>query len=72
VLPLLGAVVAAAALAGAAVFTVSEAACPHPGRYVQDGVSLQVVGGCYNRADLPPTAVPAEAQGDGHNAQSRP
>ena len=71
VLPLLGAVVAAAALAGAAVFTVSQAACPDPGRYVQEGVSLKVVGGCYSRDQLPPTA-PVEAQGAGHGAQSRP
>jgi hypothetical protein len=72
VLPLLGAVVAAAALAGAAAFTVSQAACPDPGHYVQDGVSLQVVGGCYSRGELPGTAAPVEAQGTGHNAQSRP
>ena len=45
VLPLLGAVVAAVALAGAAVFTVSQAACPNPGHYVQQGVALHLVGG---------------------------
>lgn len=72
VLPLLGAVVAAAALAGAAVFTVSQATCPDPGRYVQEGVSsLKVVGGCYTRDQLPASA-PVEAQGAGHGAQSRP
>jgi hypothetical protein len=59
VLPLLGAVVTAAALAGAAVFTVSQAACPNPGHYVQDGVSVQLVGGCFSRADLPATVSPA-------------
>jgi hypothetical protein len=73
VLPLIGAVAAAAALAGAAVFTVSQAACPDPGHYVQDGVSLHVVGGCFSRAELPGTAVPAEAAGaTGHGTQSRP
>ncbi|HVV18826.1 MAG TPA: hypothetical protein VHF06_05275 [Pseudonocardiaceae bacterium] len=73
VLPLIGAVAAAAALAGAAVFTVSQAACPNPGHYVQDGVSVHVVGGCFNRAELPRTAVPAEAAGAaGHGTQSRP
>lgn len=71
VVPLLGAVAAAAALAGAAVFTVSQAACPDPGRYVQQGISLKVVGGCYDRSLLPGTAVP-EAQGSSHGAQSRP
>ena len=59
VLPLLGAVVTAAALAGAAVFTVSQAACPNPGHYVQVGGSVHIVGGCFSRADLPDTASPA-------------
>ncbi len=59
VLPLLGAVVTAAALAGAAVFTVSQAACPNPGHYVQSGGTVQIVGGCLTRADLPDTASPA-------------
>ncbi len=72
VLPLLGAVVAAAALAGAAVYTVSQAACPDPGRYVQQGVSLKVVGGCYDRDLLPGTAAPEAAQGTERGAQSRP
>ncbi|HEX5402023.1 MAG TPA: hypothetical protein VFX16_06940 [Pseudonocardiaceae bacterium] len=54
VLPLLGAVVAAGALAGAAVFTVSQAACPNPGHYVQQGVALHLVGGCVSREELVP------------------
>lgn len=73
VLPLLGAVTAAAALAGAAVFTVSQATCPNPGHYVQDGVTLQVVGGCVGRDELP-AGGPAEAQGPNmaHGALSNP
>jgi hypothetical protein len=73
VLPLLGALTAAAALAGAAVFTVSQAACPNPGHYVQDGVTVQVVGGCVDKGELPNTG-PAEAQGNNavHGALSRP
>ena len=59
VLPLVGAVAAAAALAGAAVFTVTQAACPDPGHYVQDGVTLHLVGGCVSRTELPDTASPA-------------
>jgi hypothetical protein len=59
VLPLLGAVIAAAALAGAAVFTVSQAACPNPGHYVQQGATLHLVGGCVSRTELPTTAGPA-------------
>jgi hypothetical protein len=61
VLPLLGAVVAAAALAGAAVFTVSQAACPNPGHYVQDGMSVHLVGGCVSRDELPGSPAPAAA-----------
>lgn len=53
VLPLFGAVAAAVALAGAAVFTVSQAACPNPGHYVHEGVTLQLVGGCVSRDELP-------------------
>jgi hypothetical protein len=60
VLPLLGAVVAAAALAGAAVFTVSQAACPNPGHYVQDGMSVHLVGGCVSRDELPGSPAPAQ------------
>jgi hypothetical protein len=59
VLPLLGAVVTAAALAGAAVFTVSQAACPNPGHYVQVGGSVHIVGGCFSPSDLPDPATPA-------------
>jgi hypothetical protein len=56
VLPLLAAVVAAAALGGAAVFTVSQAACPDPGHFVRQGVSAKLVGGCMDKADLPEVA----------------
>jgi hypothetical protein len=55
VLPLLGAVAAATALAGAAVFTVSQAACPNPGHYVQSGGAVHLVGGCFSRSELPTT-----------------
>jgi hypothetical protein len=53
VLPLLAAIVAAAALGGAAVFTVSQAACPDPGHFVHEGVSARLVGGCVSKDDLP-------------------
>jgi hypothetical protein len=79
VLPLLGAVAAAAALAGAAVFTVSQAACPNPGHYVQEGVTVHLVGGCVSREELPTRAgsvVHAAQVGGvtahGAQAQSRP
>jgi hypothetical protein len=53
VLPLLAAIIAAAALGGAAVFTVSQAACPDPGHFVREGVSARLVGGCVSKDDLP-------------------
>jgi hypothetical protein len=72
VLPLLGALAAAAALAGAAVFTVSQAACPNPGHYVQEGVALHVVGGCFSRDEITGATVQQEAGATAHGTQSRP
>jgi hypothetical protein len=75
VVPLVGAVVAAMALAGAAVFTVSQAACPDPGHFVQQGITAKLVGGCVSRDELPGTAEPAVQAGQaaGHGfSQSRP
>ncbi|HEX4705684.1 MAG TPA: hypothetical protein VH352_26435 [Pseudonocardiaceae bacterium] len=71
VLPLIAAVVVAAALGGAAVFTVSQAACPDPGHFVHDGVSARLVGGCVSKADLPGTAPVAGSPGRGIT-QARP
>jgi hypothetical protein len=68
-LPLLGAFAAAAALAGAAVFTVSQAACPNPAHYVREGVSLHVVGGCISHDEVTGATVQQEA---GATARSRP
>jgi hypothetical protein len=56
VLPLVGAVVTAVALTGAAFFTVAAAGCADAGRFVErDGV-VEFVGGCVEGGDLP--AVP--------------
>ncbi|NUT46855.1 MAG: hypothetical protein HOV94_05965 [Saccharothrix sp.] len=53
VLPLVGAVVTAAALTGAAFFTVAHAGCADTGRFVErDGV-VEFVGGCVDGHDLP-------------------
>jgi hypothetical protein len=71
VLPLLAAVVAAAALGGAAVFTVSQAACPDPGHFVQQGVSARLVGGCMDKADLP-AATTNTGPAAGAAGQARP
>jgi hypothetical protein len=52
VLPLVASVVAAAALAGAAVFTVAQAGCSAPGHYVTSNGQVVLVGGCINKNDL--------------------
>ncbi|HEV3356169.1 MAG TPA: hypothetical protein VG247_05195 [Pseudonocardiaceae bacterium] len=52
VLPLIASVVAAAALAGAAVFTVAQAGCSAPGHYVTSNGQVVLVGGCLDRDDL--------------------
>lgn len=71
VLPLLAAIAAAAALGGAAVFTVNSASCPDPGHFVREGVSAHLVGGCLTRDELPGATVPA-AGATGHSGNSRP
>ena len=74
VLPLIGALVAAATLAGAAVFTVSQAACPTPGHFERAGMTTTLVGGCVSRDELPSTdGNPQAASQDGHGpAHSQP
>jgi hypothetical protein len=68
VLPLIGALVAAATLTGAAVFTVNQAACPNPGHYQRVGeMSAALVGGCVAPQELPAGFGTAQAVGqDGH------
>ncbi|MGQ0840818.1 hypothetical protein [Actinokineospora sp.] len=51
--PLAGAVLAAMALAGVAVFTVHTAGCADAGAYIQRGDQVELVGGCVDAADLP-------------------
>jgi hypothetical protein len=61
-LPLAGASAVAVALAGVAVFTVSNAGCADSGQYVQrDGV-IELVGSCLDPAELP-SAPEAPQQG---------
>ena len=58
-LPLAGATLAAVALAGVAVFTVQQAGCADPGRYIQhDDGQVELVGSCVDPEHLP--AVPQE------------
>ena len=54
-LPLAGATLAAVTLAGVAVFTVHQAGCADPGRYVQhDDGQVELVGSCVDPEQLPP------------------
>lgn len=53
-LPLAGATLAAVVLAGVAVFTVQQAGCADPGRYVQrDDGQVELVGSCVDQDHLP-------------------
>jgi hypothetical protein len=58
-LPLAGASLAAVALAAVAVFSVHQAGCADPGRYVQnaDG-QVELVDSCIDPAQLPPVHQP--------------
>lgn len=52
--PITATLAAAALLGGAAVFTVAQAECDDPGRYVQQsGGGYELVGGCLEPGDLP-------------------
>jgi hypothetical protein len=54
-LPLAGATLAAVTLAGVAVFTVHQAGCADPGRYIQhDDGQVELVGSCVDPEHLPP------------------
>jgi hypothetical protein len=62
-LPLAGATLAAVTLAGVAVFTVQQAGCADPGRYVQrDDGQIELVGSCVDPEHLPKS--PSEHQND--------
>jgi len=53
VLPLAGATLAAVALGGVAVFSVQQAGCADPGRYVQRDGEVELVGSCVDPEQLP-------------------
>lgn len=54
VLPMVAGVTSALALAGAAVFTVGQAAC-EPSQYIRHDNHIKLVGGCMDAEDLPRT-----------------
>ena len=58
--PLAVTAAAAAALTGAALVTVESAGCADPGRYVQQGPSVELVGGCLEPDDLPVAPPPVD------------
>ncbi|GAA1261015.1 hypothetical protein [Saccharothrix xinjiangensis] len=60
VLPLVGAVATAAALTGAAFFTVAHAGCAETGRFVERGGVVEFEGGCVDGQELP--AVPPQVE----------
>lgn len=67
--PIAVTVATAAVLSGAAVFTLSQAECDDPGRYVQQhGGGYELVGGCLEPGDLP-VGPAVEVQSD-QNADS--
>ncbi|HEV2778285.1 MAG TPA: hypothetical protein VGX25_02695 [Actinophytocola sp.] len=57
VLPLAGATAAAMALAGIAVFSVSQAGCAEPGHYVEHNGTVELVGSCLDPGELPSAPV---------------
>ena len=58
-LPLAGATLAAIALGGVAVFSVHQAGCADPGRYIQhDDGQVELVGSCVDPDHLPPAQHP--------------
>lgn len=68
--PVVGAVVAALALAGVAVFSVNAAGCDQTGGYVDRDGQLQLVGSCLAPADLP--AAPHQPGGVGADNPADP
>lgn len=69
VVPLVGGVLAAAALAGAAVLTVQQAGCATPSHFVRAGDQVQLVGGCVGGTPAPGGWV--QAAGDGTAGSNR-
>lgn len=51
--PLLGGIASAMALTGAAFYTVEQATCTDPGRYIRHDTHVELAGGCFDGAELP-------------------
>jgi hypothetical protein len=63
--PVAATMAVAALLTGAAVFTVAQAECDDPGRYVYRNGGYELVGGCLEPGDLPVGPAP-NAEPDQH------
>ncbi|WP_284749076.1 hypothetical protein [Amycolatopsis sp. RTGN1] len=56
--PLVIGLASAAALTGAAYFTVDSASCGSPAQYIRHDSHVELVGGCVDGANLPVTGTP--------------
>jgi hypothetical protein len=71
--PIVATLAAAALLSGAAAYTVQRAGCEDPGRYVHTGNTVELVGGCIERGDLPVGPAPVDPDStDQNGAHTRP
>jgi hypothetical protein len=57
-LPLVIGVASAAALTGAAYFTVDSASCGAPAQYIRTDSHVELVGGCVDGSELPAAGTP--------------
>ncbi|MFD9964524.1 hypothetical protein [Amycolatopsis sp. NPDC058986] len=69
VLSLVVGVLSAAALTGAAVFTVDRAGCAAPAQYIRHDNHIELVGGCVNGEELPPAPHAPSGSASGADAQ---
>ncbi|PXY26557.1 hypothetical protein DI005_36055 [Prauserella sp. PE36] len=63
--PLLAGLTSALALTGAAVYTVGQANCGDPGRYIRHDNHIELVGGCVDGGELPTTGGAKSSTADG-------
>lgn len=55
IVPFVAGIASAVALTGAAVYTVGEASCTDPARYIRHDSHIELVGGCLDGSELPGT-----------------
>ncbi len=57
-MPLVAAVISAAALTGAAFYTVEQATCGDPAQYIRHDDHVELIGGCVRGSELPQVNAP--------------